>query len=32
MNYGEAIDTAILALLCVWAVMDRCNFYFRSPK
>lgn len=32
MTYGEGIDTAILALLCAWAAMDRCNFYFRNSK
>jgi hypothetical protein len=32
MAYGDKIDTAILVLLCVWSVMDRCNVYLRKPQ
>ena len=30
MTYSEFIDTAILLLLCVWALLDRCNVYLRK--
>lgn len=30
MNLSEKIDTAILVVIVVWAVLDRCNVYFRE--
>jgi hypothetical protein len=29
MIYSDFIDTLILAILIVWATLDRCNVYFR---
>jgi hypothetical protein len=29
---NDVLDLAILMLLCVWFVTDRCNFYIRKDK
>lgn len=30
MSYADKVDTAILVLLLVWSILDRCNIYFRK--
>lgn len=32
MTLSEKLDAAILALLVLWILLDRCNVYFRQPK
>jgi len=32
VNLSERIDAAILAVIFVWAVLDRCQVYFRGRK
>jgi len=31
MTLGEKLDAAILAVIVVWMVLERCNVYFRRP-